>query len=40
VVYVGGTPCPKELGTWGGLKVIKRERNQAIELGMGRKAEK
>jgi hypothetical protein len=32
-----GTPCRKELGTLGVVKVIKRERNQAVALAVGRK---
>jgi hypothetical protein len=32
-----GTPCQKELGTPGVMKVIKRERNQAIMLAVRRK---
>jgi hypothetical protein len=32
-------PCRRELGTLGVVKVIKRERNQAIALAAGRNAE-
>jgi hypothetical protein len=32
-----GTPCRKELGTLGVVKVIKREGNQAIAVAVGRK---
>jgi len=40
VVYGSGTQLPKEPGTLGGLKVIKREINQAIALALGRKVGK
>ena len=32
-----GTPCRKELGTLGVMKVIERERNQTIALAVRRK---
>jgi hypothetical protein len=35
-----GTLCRQELGTLGVVKVIKRERNQATALAVGRNAEK
>jgi len=35
-----GTPCRRELGTLGVMKVIKRERSQAIVLALGRKCRK
>ena len=35
-----GTPCRQELGTFEVVKVIKRERTQAIALAVGRNAEK
>jgi hypothetical protein len=34
-----GIPCQRELGALGVVKVIKRERNQAIALAVGRNAE-
>ena len=37
---MAGTPYRQELGTFGVVKVVKRERNQAIALAVGRNAEK
>ena len=35
-----GNPCPREIGTLRFVKVIKRDKNQAIALAVGRKCRK